>query len=276
MSTQVDPQSVDVGGAQPVTQAYRLPDPEHCGAVAGQTVAQPPQLAGLLISVSQPSLAFAEQCIQPAAHDDSGTEHAPALQAAGPFTFFSDVQSWPQLPQFLGSVCVFVHVTPQLSGVAPEHLADASPSAPASSGAGWEPLSALASGDESFARASSGVSSVAPSFAAASNSAESEAFARPASSGAVESSDAAVASIPTTGMTTTGLAPSAASLPASIAAENGGLEHRQRSPPSTTTCRRSPNLSFRIEHPGCLASSFGRSPRKVATTARRPSTIAAR
>jgi hypothetical protein len=109
VSTHVDPQSVDVGGAQPVTHAYRLPEPEHCGAVGGQTVVQLPQLAGLLTSVSQPSFAFAEQCIQPAAHDDSGTEHVPALQVAGPFTFFSAVQSSPQFPQFFASVCVFVH-----------------------------------------------------------------------------------------------------------------------------------------------------------------------
>jgi hypothetical protein len=81
-----------------------LPEPEHRGAVAGQTVVQLPQLAVLVMSVSHPSFALAEQCIHPAAHDDEGNEHTPAMHDTGPLTFLSMVQSWPHMPQFLGSL----------------------------------------------------------------------------------------------------------------------------------------------------------------------------
>ena len=77
--------------------------------MAGQTVVQPPHVAGFVMSVSHPSLTLAEQCIQPAAHDDAGTEHAPATHDTGPLTFFRAVQSWPHAPQFFASVCVLVH-----------------------------------------------------------------------------------------------------------------------------------------------------------------------
>jgi hypothetical protein len=70
-----------------------LPDPEHFGALAGQLFVQLPQVTALLMSVSHPSFGFAEQCIEPAAQDEAGTEHTPALQVAGPVTFFREVQS---------------------------------------------------------------------------------------------------------------------------------------------------------------------------------------
>jgi hypothetical protein len=62
------------------------------------------------MSVSQPSLTLAVQCIQPAAHDDAGTEHAPATHDTWPLTFFSALQSCAHAPQFFESVCVLEHV----------------------------------------------------------------------------------------------------------------------------------------------------------------------
>jgi hypothetical protein len=70
-----------------------LPEPEHRGAADEHTVVQLPQLPGFVMSVSHPSFGLAEQCIQPAAQEDAGTEHAPALHTAGPATFFNAVQS---------------------------------------------------------------------------------------------------------------------------------------------------------------------------------------
>jgi hypothetical protein len=103
-------------------QAYPFPDGEQWGIVAdGHTFPQLPQLAGWVMSVSQPSSALLVQCPHPTWHDVGGTEHLPMTHVAGPPTCARAVQSWPQAPQFFGSLSLFVHAVPQESGVEEGH-----------------------------------------------------------------------------------------------------------------------------------------------------------
>jgi len=71
-----------------------------------------PQLVICERSVSQMSAGLVEQCENPGAHDVAGTEHTPALQVtpAADMTCGFVVQSFPQAPQFFGSVCRLAHM----------------------------------------------------------------------------------------------------------------------------------------------------------------------
>jgi hypothetical protein len=86
----------------------------HTGNVAGgHVLRQAPQLAGWVMSVSQPSFGLLVQCAHPVWHDAGGTEQVPMLQVTGPVTCGRAVQSCPQAPQFFGSLTLFVHELPQ-------------------------------------------------------------------------------------------------------------------------------------------------------------------
>ena len=80
-STQVESQRVDVVPVQPLVQAYAPLATEQNGVGSAQLVAQCPQCAGVVMSVSQPSSAFVEQCARPVRHA-AVTSHAPATQCA--------------------------------------------------------------------------------------------------------------------------------------------------------------------------------------------------
>jgi hypothetical protein len=100
VSTQlVPPQSVGVEAGQPETQ----PEAEQTGVAAPHTVGlaavlQPPQLAGWVMSVSQPLLARPSQSAKPAAH--AVTTQAEALHAE---VACARLQTLPQAPQLLVS-----------------------------------------------------------------------------------------------------------------------------------------------------------------------------
>jgi hypothetical protein len=79
----------------------------HSGAEVGHLVPQAPQFCESARLVSQMSVARVVQWPKPVAHAELGTLQRPAWQvmpvAAG-LTLRSVVQSFPQLPQFLGSL----------------------------------------------------------------------------------------------------------------------------------------------------------------------------
>lgn len=87
---------------------------------------QAPQLAVVVIDVSQPSTSSAgvPQVAKPAAHALCGTTQRPALQetAAPAFKLGSVVQSRSQLPQCLGSVWVLTQLAPHRLGVGETQL----------------------------------------------------------------------------------------------------------------------------------------------------------
>jgi hypothetical protein len=88
---------------------------------------QPPQLVLVLVCVSQPSTSFEfdEQLAKPGAHADCGTTQPPVLLHETVLVLLmcaSTVQSWPQLPQFVGSVVLLTHFEPQRSGVGATQL----------------------------------------------------------------------------------------------------------------------------------------------------------
>jgi hypothetical protein len=98
--------------------------------------AQPPQLLFVLVCVSQPStsLEVDEQLAKPAPHADCGTTQPPALLQETALVFVtcaSAVQSWPQEPQFVGSVVLFTHFEPQRSGFGAMQLEAQAGEAPA-------------------------------------------------------------------------------------------------------------------------------------------------
>jgi hypothetical protein len=97
-------------------------------------ILQPPQVAGLVRSVSQPSSGLVEQWPNPLAQPAGWIAHAPAVHCtAGAralrFTFGKALQSWLHEPQFLGSVSLLVQLVPHTSGEVPlqegRHMADA-------------------------------------------------------------------------------------------------------------------------------------------------------
>jgi len=74
--------------------------PAHTGSFAGHALLQDPQVAGLVMSVSQPSSGIPSQSAHPAAHADAGKLHAPAaVHDVAPATCARFVQSWPHVPQ---------------------------------------------------------------------------------------------------------------------------------------------------------------------------------
>ena len=81
-----------------------MPDPEHSGADVVHALLQLPQCVARVTSVSQPSAGFPLQSACPAAQDDAGKLHMPALQDTGPITLLSAVQSFPQVPQLCASL----------------------------------------------------------------------------------------------------------------------------------------------------------------------------
>src|SRR5206468_9737108 len=82
----------------------------------------PPQFDSVVVAVSHPSVSTEppEQLAYPAAQADCGTTQPPEplqVTAAPGFRCGSAVQSWPQVPQFVGSVLVSTHFDPQRFGV---------------------------------------------------------------------------------------------------------------------------------------------------------------
>jgi hypothetical protein len=101
-------QSVGVVGGH----AFLHPLGEQMGLSTGHWVPQPLQLAGLVVSVSQPSSGLLEQCVWPVAQAVGGTTHLPeehVIPAVEPM-LASAVQSWPHWPQFFGSLTVSTQV----------------------------------------------------------------------------------------------------------------------------------------------------------------------
>ena len=82
-----------------------------------------PQVCGVEMFVSHPLSAGPEpQWPYPVLHELVGITQWPAwhdVEAPG-FTLASWPQSWPQMPQFRGSVCRLAQLLPHLSGVPPE------------------------------------------------------------------------------------------------------------------------------------------------------------
>jgi len=97
VSTHVPLQSVGVAVGQPETQV----PPEQTGSFVGHALVHEPQVAGLVMSVSQPSSGFESHWAQPAAHAEAGKTHCPVdvSQVVVPETCGRFVQSWPQVPQ---------------------------------------------------------------------------------------------------------------------------------------------------------------------------------
>src|SRR5262245_6316794 len=92
---------------------------EHTGAVAGQALAQLPQVRASVRFASQPSSACAEQWAYPETQAAAGMEQTRLTQripVAPGLTLGSVVQSWPQLPQLLGSDARSTHFVVQRSG----------------------------------------------------------------------------------------------------------------------------------------------------------------
>jgi hypothetical protein len=86
---------------------------------------QPPQFAGRVMFVSQPSSARVEQCANPATQALGGTVQTPLLQVmlvAPDLMFDSIAQSCPQAPQLAGSESRFTHLDPQRLGSDPTQL----------------------------------------------------------------------------------------------------------------------------------------------------------
>jgi hypothetical protein len=87
-----------------------------------QLLVQLPHVVGRVRSVSQPSLGFAVQCPKPLAQAEGWIMQAPETHwTAGDTdparTWGRVLQSNPQAPQFLASVCVLTHLASQRFGV---------------------------------------------------------------------------------------------------------------------------------------------------------------
>jgi len=85
-----------------------------------------PQFAGVVSGVSQPSSARVEQCPYPDAQALAGTKQAPlrhSMPEAFGLRLGRAVQSWPQVPQFRGSVVTFTQEDTQRSGAGAAQLA---------------------------------------------------------------------------------------------------------------------------------------------------------
>ena len=104
-----------------------------------------PHVAGFDRSASQPSSGFDEQCANPAAHEDVGTTHFPALHVTWPLTCGSPVQSCAHAPQCFGSLASVTSQplpgSPSQSAVPGAQVCAAS-AASAASGGGASPASA--------------------------------------------------------------------------------------------------------------------------------------
>lgn len=93
-------------GATQLEAHVTPPEVEQSAVGALQTLLQLPQLIGCVRSVSQPLFGLVEQCPVPLTHAEGWSTHAPAVHctAGGTepcFTLGNELQSWPQLPQFL-------------------------------------------------------------------------------------------------------------------------------------------------------------------------------
>jgi hypothetical protein len=113
------------GATQLDEQAKAVPDIEQSAVGATQVFPQEPQFACVLRSVSQPSSGRVEQCPKPAEQAAAGTTQAPELHVtpvAPGLTFGSVVQSWPQVPQFLGSDVRLTQLEPQMLAVGATQL----------------------------------------------------------------------------------------------------------------------------------------------------------
>jgi hypothetical protein len=126
VSTQVPLHSVGVVAGQPDTQVPAA----HTGSFAGHALVHEPQVAGFVMSVSQPSSGFPSQSAQPVAHADAGKLHAPAaVHDVAPATCARLVQSWPHVPQ----LCTSLGTHAPLHWRSPVGHPGRGPSSPASS-----------------------------------------------------------------------------------------------------------------------------------------------
>jgi hypothetical protein len=92
--------------------AFLHPPGAQTGLSIGHLLPHPLQLAGLVVSVSQPSSALVVQWACPAAHAAGGMTHFPDAHATPVDvpTLASAVQSCPHAPQFFGSFAVSTQV----------------------------------------------------------------------------------------------------------------------------------------------------------------------
>jgi hypothetical protein len=96
VSTHVPLHSVGVAVGQPDTH---MPE-AHWGSFAGQALLHEPQVAGCVMSVSQPFAGLPSQFDHPVAQADSGKLQAPAaVHDVAPATWGRFVQSLPHVPQ---------------------------------------------------------------------------------------------------------------------------------------------------------------------------------
>jgi hypothetical protein len=96
VSTHVPLQSVGVAVGQPETH---MPE-AHWGSFVGHALLHEPQVAGCVMSVSQPFEGLPSQSAQPTAHADAGKLQAPAaVHDVAPATWGRFVQSLPHVPQ---------------------------------------------------------------------------------------------------------------------------------------------------------------------------------
>ena len=96
VSTHVPLQRVGVAVGQPDTHVPAA----HTGSFVGQALVHEPQVAGLVMSVSQPFEGLPSQSAQPIAHADAGKLHVPpAVHDVAPATWSRFVQSLPHVPQ---------------------------------------------------------------------------------------------------------------------------------------------------------------------------------
>ena len=101
VSTHVPPQRVGVAVGQPDTQVPAA----HTGSFAVHALVHEPQVAGLVMSISQPFEGLPSQSAQPVAHADAGKLHVPpAVHDVAPATWSRFVQSLPQVPQLWTSL----------------------------------------------------------------------------------------------------------------------------------------------------------------------------
>jgi len=96
VSTHVPLQRVGAAVGQPDTHVPAA----QTGSFVGHALVHEPQVAGLVMSVSQPFEGLPSQSAQPVAHADAGKLHVPgAVHDVAPATWGKFVQSFPHVPQ---------------------------------------------------------------------------------------------------------------------------------------------------------------------------------
>jgi hypothetical protein len=113
----------------------------HTGSFAGHAFVHEPQVDFVVMSVSHPSSGLPSQSAHPAAHDDAGKLHAPAVvQDVVPATCARFVQSWPHVPQLCTSLGTHV----PLHSMSPVEHPGGGPSSPPASGTSPPPSAPVA------------------------------------------------------------------------------------------------------------------------------------